>query len=148
MSKTSIALNDDELQIVKRFAAAANQTQSEYIRDCIFKRIKSPAPAPQSTLEIESLRESVQALAGAQRESASALASAIRETTRQPSFREWRARATAEGWRMASDNTDALIELARSYYNQYRRWPDPDDKKAFGGTEGFEMPRYRSAIRS
>lgn len=151
MSKTSIALNDDELQIVKRFAAAANQTQSEFIRSCIFKRIKQPAadPAPAAAAEIKALSDGVRALAQEQAATARQLAQAIKESARAITFREYRARANAENWALIKDDpTDDLIELARGYHQQYCKWPDPANKREFGNAEGIDLNKFRASIRA
>lgn len=149
MSKTSIALKDDELQIVKRFAAAANQTQSEFIRSCIFKRIKQPAAdAAPAAAEIKALSDAVLALAQEQAATAKQLSAAIKESARTITFREYRARANAENWALIKDDpTDDLIELARGYHQQYRRWPDPANKREFGNIEGIDLNKFRASIR-
>jgi len=147
MPVTSVVLTPADLATVKRSAAAANLSQSAYIRACITKRGKQAA-AGAAGAEIQALSDAMHALISDQTDAIKRLTEAIESSTRLVSFREFKARAVAESWPLPSDQTDAYIELARGYYMQYRRWPDPANKRDFGAADGVDLVRLSAAMQS
>lgn len=75
----------------------------------------------------------------------------LREFHRSPSFREFRARGSAEGIEKRQSETDLqfLTRLANSYFLQFSVWPDPADSRKFGplpsGVTAADFPKKPTA---
>lgn len=138
----------DEAREIERYAKALGKTKSEYLRLCALHSYAQKTSAPVAAPEIESridalagqvadLQSAVIDLRRASAESAAAfdsLLAHLRELLRVPSFREYRARAAAEGDRQrpGESSIDTLLRLARDYHRQYGVWPDIRDTMKFG----------------
>ena len=150
-----IMLDDAELREIERAARTLNIPKSHYARLILTGgALQKPQPKEDSSLvaKIETALSDVRTeLAQMRTEHAEirgafeALIAFLREQQRIPTFREFRARCSAENIVQLPNESDCqyLLRIASRYYVLYQKWPTPSDLVTFGPvTKAFESETW------
>lgn len=131
----------EELRSLDRLAAMNRLSRSRYIKHQVFAA-KNTSEEVSFLRDLDARIASLEGVLNRLRDELRAVKDGVFrvlfivfDKVRVPSFREFRARALAEGrYRCRGQRPiDYLIDLAKDYYAAYGIWPNVDDNQGFGG---------------